>query len=247
MPRYSSIFLSLSFAIFLAALHSPVSVRPQVSHLSPEDPDLRIRRIEEGLLPAAIIQGQSLPRMRLTDRMRHYDVPGVSIAVFDNGQLLWARGYGLADISANKSVTPETLFQAASISKSVTAFAVLRLVQQGKLNLDEDANRKPVSWKVPESEFTRTEKVTLRRLLSHTAGLNVPSVGGYLAGEPLPTVVQVLDGQKPASNEPIRVEQTPGKEFRYCPVVANERNPQDFPGTDERTRIRTFGNEAQHV
>jgi CubicO group peptidase (beta-lactamase class C family) len=64
--------------------------------------------------------------------MKHYEVPGVSIAVFDHGQILWTRGYGLGDISANKSVTPETIFQAASISKSVTAFAALQLVQQGE-------------------------------------------------------------------------------------------------------------------
>ncbi len=72
-----------------------------------------------------------------------------------------------------------------------------------------------MSWKVPDNEFTRNEKVTLRRLLSHTAGLNVPSVGGYLAGESLPTTVQILDGQKPANNEPVRADRTPGKEFRY--------------------------------
>jgi CubicO group peptidase (beta-lactamase class C family) len=153
--------------------------------------------------------------MRLTDRMKFYQVPGVSITVFDDGQILWARGFGLADISANQRVTPETLFQAASVSKSVTAFAALQLVQQGKLSPDEDVNRKLVSWKVPENEFTRNEKVTLRRLLSHTAGLNGASVGGYLASEPLPTTMQILDGKKPANNEPVRVESTPGKEFRY--------------------------------
>jgi CubicO group peptidase (beta-lactamase class C family) len=185
------------------------------AHLSPEDAEFRISRVEDGLLPAAVIQGQSLPRMRLADRMEHYHVPGVSIAVFDEGQILWARGFGLADIPERKPVTPETLFQAASVSKSVTAFAALQLVQQGKLKLDEDVNSELVSWKVPENEFTKNEKVTLRRLLSHTAGLNVASFGGYLAGEPLPTTRQILDGQKPAKNEPVRVEITPGKEFRY--------------------------------
>ena len=81
---------------------SPVAVKPQASGLPGlEDTASRISRIEVGLLPAAVIQGQSLPRMLLTDRMKHYDVPGVSIAVFDYGQILWTRGYGLADISAN--------------------------------------------------------------------------------------------------------------------------------------------------
>src|SRR5262249_3324268 len=104
--------------------------------------------------------------------------------------------------------------QAASISKSITAFAALRLVQQGKVDLDEDVNQRLVSWKVPDNEFTKTEKVTLRRLLSHTAGTTVPSVGGYKAGEYMPTTVQVLNGER-TSNEPVRVVQVPGKGFRY--------------------------------
>jgi CubicO group peptidase (beta-lactamase class C family) len=138
----------------------------------------------------------------------------MSIAFFDNGRVAWALGYGMADKAANKLVTPETLFQAASVSKSVTALAALRLVQQGKLNLDEDVNLKLVSWKVPDNEFTKNEKVRLRRLLSHTAGITVPSVGGYRAGEYMPTMVQILNGEK-TSNEPIRVDRVPGKEFRY--------------------------------
>jgi CubicO group peptidase (beta-lactamase class C family) len=217
MRGFWSIFKPLCIAVLLAVAQSAVTLGPQAprTHLSPQDIEVRISRIEDGLLPAALIEGQSLPQMRLTDRMKYYDVPGVSIAVFDEGQILWARGFGLADIPANKPVTPETLFQAASVSKSVTAFAALQLVQQGKLALDEDVNRKLVSWKVPENEFTRNEKVTLRRLLSHTAGTNVTGFGGYLTGEPLPTAVQILDGQKPAKNEPVRVDRVPGKEFRY--------------------------------
>jgi CubicO group peptidase (beta-lactamase class C family) len=147
--------------------------------------------------------------------MKHFHVPGVSIAFLDHGRILWARGYGLADMVTNRPVTPDTLFQAASISKSVAAFGALRLVQEGKLNLDEDVNLKFVSWKVPENEFTKTEKVTLRRLLSHTAGLTVGGFAGYTANEPLPTTVQILNGEKPANNDAVRVDRTPGKEFRY--------------------------------
>lgn len=80
-----------------------------------------------------------------------------------NDKVTWARSYGLADIATQKPVTSDTLFQAASVSKSVTALAALRLVQEGKLELDEDVNLKLKSWKVPE--FTKNEKVTLRRLL----------------------------------------------------------------------------------
>jgi CubicO group peptidase (beta-lactamase class C family) len=217
MRHPPTILKSLGRVALLVALGSTASDAQHASRTpsSADNIDARIRRIERGLLPAAIIRGQSLPTMTLTERMQYYHVPEVSIALFEHGQVAWARGYGLADMAANKPVTPETLFQAASVSKSVTALAALRLVQQGKLDLDEDVNRKLASWKVPDNEFIKNEKVTLRRLLSHTAGFNVPSVGGYVAGEPLPTTVQILNGQKPANNEAVRVERPPGKEFRY--------------------------------
>jgi CubicO group peptidase (beta-lactamase class C family) len=176
--------------------------------------DARVEKIMNGLLPAAMIKGQPIPRMTLAERMKYYNVPEVSVAFFRNGRVDWARGYGFADKTIKKSVTADTLFQAASISKSVTAFAALRLVQQGKLSLDEDVNLRLVSWKVPDNEFTKTEKVTLRRLLSHTAGTTVPSLGGYKTGEYMPTTVQVLNGER-TSNEPVRVDHVPGKEFRY--------------------------------
>lgn len=174
-----------------------------------------IHRIERSLLPAAYIHGQGLPTMKLADRMKFYHVPGVSVAFIDHGRIAWARGYGMANVAEHKRVTTDTLFQAASISKSVAAFAALRLVQMGKLNLDEDVNRKLTSWKVPDSEFTKTEKVTLSRLLSHTSGMTVHGFAGYAAGEPVPTILQTLNGEKPANNEAIRVDRTPGQEFRY--------------------------------
>ena len=148
MGRFWTICTPLAVAVLLAASQAAVTLIPQASstQLSPQDTEIRISRIEDGLLPAAVVQGQSIPRMLLADRMKYYRVPGVSIAVFDEGQILWARSYGLADIPAKRPVTPETLFQAASVSKSVTAFAALQLVQQGKLALDEDVNRKLLSW-----------------------------------------------------------------------------------------------------
>src|SRR5580658_272790 len=199
----------------LGALGSSRVFPEQASSRRADPEDARIGRIERGLLPAAIIRGQPLPVMTLADRMKYYSVPGLSIAFFEHGQVAWARGYGLADVAADKPVTPATLFQAASDSKSVTALAALRLVQERKLNLDEDVNVKLKSWKVPDNEFTKNEKVTLRRLLSHTAGVTVGGFAGYKAGDPLPTTVQILNGEKPANNEAVRVARTPGKEFRY--------------------------------
>ncbi|MGB8475779.1 MAG: serine hydrolase [Candidatus Acidiferrum sp.] len=195
-------------------LSAIASTSPQQS---PSDAALaaRIARIEDGLLPPVVIKGQPLAPMSIADRMAHYKVPGVSIAFFDHGQIIWTRAYGFADVAAKKPVTPDTLFQAASISKTASALAALRLVQEGKLNLDEDVNVKLRTWKVPENEFTEKEKVTLRRILSHSAGLTVHGFPGYAAGAPLPTLVQILDGQKPANTEPIRVDVVPGTLWRY--------------------------------
>jgi len=113
------------------------------------------------------------------------------------------------------SVTPATLFQAASISKPVAATAMLRLVERGTLNLDTNVNRYLTSWKVPDNKFTATAKVTLRRIVSHTAGLTVHGFPGYATTDPVPTVVQVLDGVKPANTPPVRVDTTPGSIERY--------------------------------
>ncbi|MGB6458714.1 MAG: serine hydrolase [Candidatus Acidiferrum sp.] len=175
----------------------------------------RIVRIENGLLPAVVIKGAPPAPMTIAARMEHYKVPGVSVSFFDHGQILWTRAYGLADVAAKKPVTPDTLFQAASISKPVAALAALRLVQEGKLSLDEDVNVKLKTWKVPENAFTEKEKVTIRRILSHSAGLTVHGFAGYASDEPVPTVVQVLNGEKPANSDPIRVDVVPGTLWRY--------------------------------
>jgi len=175
----------------------------------------RIRRVENGLLLPVIIRGQPAVPMMLADRMLFFNTPGVSIAVVNNGQIEWARGYGVREAGSSAPVITETLFQAGSISKAVTAMAALRLVQQGRLHFDEDVNRRLVSWRVPENEFTREQKVTLRRILTHTAGLTNNSVGEYAFGTELPTLLQSLDGVKPANSPPIRVDYAPGSRFRY--------------------------------
>jgi len=185
---------------------------------SPSEPvsghvEERIARIENGLLNPLAVKGQHA--YNLAERMQHYNVPGVSIAFFEHGQITWARAYGYADVAQQTVVTPETRFQAASISKPVTALAALHLVEQGTLALDEDVNAKLKSWKVPENKYTREEKVTLRRLLSHSAGMTVHGFPGYASNEHVPTIVQVLDGEKPANTEAVRVDTEPGKTSRY--------------------------------
>ena len=112
-------------------------------------------------------------------------------------------------------MTGDTLFQAASISKLITAMAALRLVEEGVLDLDADVNEALRSWRVPENEHTQEYKVTLRGLLSHTAGMSPSGFPGYPAGEALPTLQQILDGEPPAGSEPVRVLQVPGTAYSY--------------------------------
>jgi CubicO group peptidase (beta-lactamase class C family) len=151
----------------------------------------------------------------LAERMRRSRTPGLSIAVIDGGAIQWAHGYGVAP-GGEMPITPRTLFQAASMSKVVTAVAALRLVDAGELSLDEDVNDRLVSWKVPECAETRERKVTLRRVLTHSAGLTVHGFRGYAPGERVPTLPQILDGAPPANSPPIRVDLVPGSKQRYA-------------------------------
>jgi CubicO group peptidase (beta-lactamase class C family) len=141
-------------------------------------------------------------------------VPGVSIAVIHNGAIEWAQGFGVAQLGG-APVTTETLFQAGSISKPVAAMATLHLVEEGKLSLDSDVNQALTSWKIPPSAAAPGAMVTLRALLTHTAGLTVHGFPGYAAGAPIPTLVQILNGEKPANTDPILLEAVPGSRWRY--------------------------------
>jgi CubicO group peptidase (beta-lactamase class C family) len=188
------------------------------------------------------LSGRGGPPATLLERMALWRVPGVSIAVFDRTGLLWAKGYGLADQASGRPVMADTLFQAASKSKPVTAVppppgggpvwdpticpppyiptpdrggAAWGWAPTGQLPLDEDINLHLRGWKVPDSRFTRGEKVTVRRILSHTAGLSVSGLPGYQAGSALPTLAQILKGERPASNDAVRSILTPGERFEY--------------------------------
>jgi CubicO group peptidase (beta-lactamase class C family) len=213
-----------SFAIVSAAIfvgESPAIFRAlQSQHVNRTSQDAdslkqRIHRVEVGLVALDRPQGEAPTPASLIDRMRHYNVPGVSIAVIENEKIDWARGYGLAEARTTRNVDTNTLFQAASISKPVTAMAALHFVEEGKLSLDEDVNRKLRSWKVPENEYTQSEKVTVRRILGHTAGFTVHGFAGYTISEQLPTLLDILDGRKPANSDPIRVDFAPGSKMRY--------------------------------
>lgn len=179
------------------------------------DEQTRIHRIEANTVDLQLSASEPSIQLSLEKLMELYRVPGLSVAVIEDNKIVWAKAYGVTDPGSKTPVTTKTLFQAGSISKPVAATGALYLVERGKLALDEDVNVKLKSWKLPENEFTKTEKVTLRRLMSHTGGLTVHGFPGYDVDAPLPTIVQVLNGEKPANTAPIRVDIVPGTKERY--------------------------------
>jgi CubicO group peptidase (beta-lactamase class C family) len=236
----------VSVSLILLAILA-IANRPSTASQNADKVFERIARVEKGLLPAVVIKGQSTA-LAIADRMAHYKVPGVSVAVINDGKIEWAKGYGVTEAGGSTPVKAETMFQAASISKPVAAMGALALVEKGLLSLDEEANAKLKSWKVPDNEFTKEQKVTLRRLASHSAGMTVHGFRGYAADEAVPTPVQLLDGQKPANSAPVRVNVLPGSLWRYSgggitimQLMMADVTGKPFPALMRETVLDTIG------
>jgi CubicO group peptidase (beta-lactamase class C family) len=178
--------------------------------------DQKIQRIENGLMPPVVLKGRPIKTAKLDDRMRELKIPAVSVAVFNNGRIEWLRAWGMADVAAGRRAQPDTRFQAASISKPVAAAAALALVSRGRMSLEDDINKYLTTWKLPDNEFTKKQKVTLKHLLTHSGGVTVSGFRGYAKDEEVPTLVQLLDGVKPANSGAVRVDIPVGSQWRYA-------------------------------
>ena len=207
----------------------------------------RIKRFENGLLPPVVIKGK-VETWNILDRMKHYNVPGISVAVFYDNKVQWAKGYGVKDNDTEDPVTPQTLFVAGSISKPIAVMGALKLVDEGKLALDENINTFLKSWKLPENDLTATHPVTLRLLVSHNAGVTVHGFRGYAVGEGIPTIIQTLDGTAPANSPPIRVDIEPGKQWRYSgggitimQLAMTDVTGETFPEIERRRVLEPIG------
>ena len=218
----------------------------------PDAPDAataaRIQRIENGIAPISLGPGEAPLQINLEKLMEVYKVPGFSVAVVDNFKIAWAKAYGVTEAGGHTPVTVHTLFQAGSISKPVAATGTLYLVEHGKLSLDENVNDKLKSWKVPDNEFTKDQKVTLRRIMSHSAGLTVHGFPGYEVGKPVPTLVQVLNGEPPANTAPVRVEFVPGSKQNYSgggvtieQLLVTDVTGEPFPEFMRKTVLAKIG------
>ena len=162
-------------------------------------------------LPAGPIDAEVIAAL-----LKKYEVPGVGIAVIKDFKIDWAQGYGIADVETGARVGVDTMFQAASISKTVAAMASVRAVQEGKFTLDQDVNTILRSWKLPGGEYTKDRPVTPRGLMSHTSGTGDGfGFPGYSPNTPLPTVPQILDGVPPSNRRAVRLERAPLTGFKY--------------------------------
>jgi len=204
--------------------------------------------IEHHLRYGVHVDGQPDVAMELLDRMRSYHVPGVSIAVIDNERVVFAKGYGVAQFGGSKAVDTTTLFLAGSISKPVFASGFLRLAEDRKISLDADINTLLKSWHLPESKFTEREKVTPRRLLTHSAGLTVWGFPGYALDSLIPTVQQLLDGVPPANTVAVRNDTIPGARWLYSgggmtilQLASTDITGEDFPSMMRRLMLQPAG------
>jgi CubicO group peptidase (beta-lactamase class C family) len=173
----------------------------------------QVKQVENNLSGRIIIDGKPY---NILDRMRHYNVKGLSIAVVRNYKLVWAKGYGWANEKEKRPVTIKTLFKPGSISKSLNAVAVLKLAQDKRLDLYTDINEYLRSWKFPYDSIAKGKKITLANLLSHTGGLSVyGGFPGYALKSNIPTIPAILDGKKPANTPAVRSLFEPGQQFQY--------------------------------
>lgn len=188
---------------------SPLSAEP----LADDDP--RVVAFENNLVARDDLEASDAPRWTIEDRIEENRVPGLAVAIIEDGEIVWTKGYGVKLAGGEDPIDTDTVFSVGSISKMANAAIILRLVAEGLVNLDTDVNEYLTSWKVPDNQYTRENKVTLRAILSHTAGFNQHGFRDFQPGEVLPNALQTLNGQSPATHDPITVMFTPGEKMDY--------------------------------
>ncbi len=151
----------------------------------------------------------------IPESMKRHNIAGAAVGLVHNGEIVYLKGYGFADSAKEVPVTENTLFQAASISKSLTAWGIMNLVEEGKLDLDEPVSAYLSRWKLPPSRYD-ANGVTIRRLLSHTSGIaHVGGYAGFGTEEPLQTLEESLTAAKDAKGKGVKLVRQPGTKIEY--------------------------------
>ncbi len=205
-----------------------------------------IAAVESRMLPIWWIDGKKPEPATLDSRMTYHNTPAISVAVIKDGELAWAKAWGKASEEADRDATTETLFQAASISKPVAAMAALDLAEEGLIDLDGDVNEYLKRWQIPANEFTEDEKVTVRRILNHTAGLTVWGFPGYDPNGEIATSIEVLEGK--GNTDPVKVYREPGLDWQYSgggytvmQVLVEDVADSDFADVMEQRVLEPLG------
>ena len=175
----------------------------------------RIKSVEQGLLRGVYLKGTRPEKLSLFDRLQFYRVPGVSLAVMDGFQIEWARGYGTKNIAQAEPVDENTLFQAGALSQVLATLATLSLVDEGLIELDQPVNTYLRRWKMPIYSVNRQRRLTIRDILTHSAGFYEIEFQGYTPGDSLPTLVDILEGKSPARNPKLYPVYPPGTQRVY--------------------------------
>ncbi len=198
--------------IFFLLIVITITAKAQKQHYTQAVED-RIRNVENGL--GGWVKIQDSTGWNILSRMAYYRINGLSIAIIHNYKVEWVKAYGWADTAQKIPATANTLFQPASIGKSLNAVGVMKLVQDGELDLKEDINSYLKQWKFPYDSVSHEKKINTLELLSHTAGLSVHGFDGYKWGQPIPNILQILNGEAPANSPAVRSIFEPGVKFEY--------------------------------
>ena len=141
------------------------------------------------------------------------NVVGMSVAIIEKGEISWFHQYGLKKEGVNEKIDSSTIFRCASISKPITALGVLKLHEEGKIHLDSNVNIYLKDWKLKMNRYTKDSIITIRRLLSHTGGINFHGGGEFDQTKDVPNIIEVLNGK--AYSPKIKAKRIPGTQFKY--------------------------------
>ncbi len=177
--------------------------------------------------PASIEHYTSSLDKRIPALMKDYDIPGVIIALVDDGRYAWSKAYGYAELEAERKMTVDTFCRMESISKPVVAWGVMKLVEQGMIDLDAPAARYLKTWEFPESKYP-AEAITVRHLLSHSAGLPLGNISDRYPP----------DGDVPSPEESLTKYAVPAREpgtffysnagFNLLELIVEDATGRDF-------------------
>lgn len=177
-------------------------------------PKVNQERLTEQLVQTSTVARDSFD-IKVDSLMKHYKLQGTSISFIKNGVLHSTRTYGALQKGEAAKINEETMFSVGSVSKVVNAMLILKLVEAGKLKLDENINQYLVDWKVKDNKYTKDNPVTLKAILSHTAGFSVHGFADYLPEEAIPSTIQILNGVSPAKNDKVELIHPVGSKFSY--------------------------------